>query len=111
MLPQLESLNLGYNRLATLPRPICELKTLQTLNLQNNQLTSLPEGIRHLVALETLSLHNNQLTSLPAGMANLSSLSEMAVDAILLDEARLGADQTTIDFLTQFRQKNTLHVA
>jgi len=76
----LTDLNLGANRLATLPDGIVALTNLETLELRGNQLASLPEAIGELSRLQTLSVASNQLRGLPASIGQLSSLRILFVD-------------------------------
>src|SRR6185503_20947453 len=64
-LTQLQSLDLGNNRVTALPEWLCQLAQLQTLDLNNNYLTALPEWLCLLAQLQTLELNNNSLTALP----------------------------------------------
>ena len=60
-LNNLLGLNLGNNRLHSLPWEVCGLQSLQALNLGNNQLQELPPSIGRLLSLLVLDLYNNQL--------------------------------------------------
>jgi hypothetical protein len=70
-------LNLGYNKLTTLPAEIGNLTSLEKLDLWSNELTTLPAEIGNLASLEKLYLRNNKLTTLPAEIGNLTSLEKL----------------------------------
>ena len=70
-------LDLGCNRLTTLPVEICRLTNLTTLGLVNNRLTTLPVEISQLTNLTGLYLSSNQLTTLPIGICQLTRLIEL----------------------------------
>jgi len=61
----LQSLNLFFNQLTTLPGEIFNLTNLQSLNLSFNKLSTLPGEIFNLTNLQKLYLYNNQLSTLP----------------------------------------------
>jgi Leucine-rich repeat (LRR) protein len=73
-LASLQLLDLGTNRLITLPPEIGNLILLRELNLYDNQLTTLPSEIGKLTLLQELHLSSNQLTTLPPEIGNLTSL-------------------------------------
>ncbi|KAL4536072.1 hypothetical protein Ndes2526A_g05615 [Nannochloris sp. 'desiccata'] len=62
------------DRIATLPRGICNLIRLKELNVSDNALTELPNGISRLTALTNLDVSDNKLTTLPGGIGNLKAL-------------------------------------
>ena len=73
-LVNVKSLNLFQNKLTSLPPEIANLASLESLDLGNNKLTILPPEIGQMVNLEELDLHSNKLTSLPPEIANLKNL-------------------------------------
>jgi Leucine-rich repeat (LRR) protein len=69
-----KQLNLGYNRLTTLPPQIENFPFLEVLNVRDNELTSLPKEIGNLTFLEKLYLNDNRLTELPKEIHKLVNL-------------------------------------
>jgi internalin A len=78
--PQLQQLDLAYNRLGVLPESVGQLTALQSLDLQNNQLTMLPGAIGRLTALQSLNLQNNHLTALPEAFGRLTALNSLKLE-------------------------------
>ncbi|KAF7121445.1 hypothetical protein RHSIM_Rhsim13G0019600 [Rhododendron simsii] len=70
----LETLNLGKNKLRTLPDSICNLTRLVKLNLSKCDVSHLPGEIGRLISLERLDLPQNNLLTLPDSFCNLVSL-------------------------------------
>jgi Leucine-rich repeat (LRR) protein len=58
----LETLDLSYNNLGSVPNEIQNLKSLRELNLDNNMIVHLPDSIGKLSKLRVLSLRNNKIT-------------------------------------------------
>ena len=73
-LTTLTYLDLGFNRLNTLPESIGKLYNLDTLNLNNNSLTTLPNSITNLNKLTKLYIRANHLTNLPNNIGALDKL-------------------------------------
>ena len=71
---RLESLDLSYYELSSLPESIGDLDGLVFLDLQGNELTDLPSSIGDLNNLETLWLHYNSLITLPDDIGDLENL-------------------------------------
>ncbi len=59
-LTSLKELDLGYNKLSSIPKSISNLASLKKLNLRSNDFESLPEEIDSLKSLEELNLGFNQ---------------------------------------------------
>ncbi len=55
-LPNLQSLDLEWNKVAQVPEEFCELKNLQKLNLLNNPLIAFPETLNSCNPIDTLLL-------------------------------------------------------
>ncbi len=64
-LPALEELDLGYNRLSSLPDTLGRLSRLQRLILNNNQLTHVPASLSELKQLRLLDSRGNPLQAPP----------------------------------------------
>jgi len=60
------------------------LDHLQQIDLGTNRLTSLPESIKNLTNLRELNLYENRLTSLPTEIGNLRDLKELDLGNNLL---------------------------
>ncbi|KAF7119709.1 hypothetical protein RHSIM_Rhsim13G0019800 [Rhododendron simsii] len=73
----LETLDLGKNKLCTLPDSICNLTRLKKLYLSNCDVLHLPNEIGRLVTLKTLILEGNSLLTLPDSICNLTHLEEL----------------------------------
>ncbi len=73
----LESLDLSYNGLVSLPESFGNLKSLQELYLTQNGLTALPESFGHLNSLRELHLIMNELVKLPESFGQLKSLQNL----------------------------------
>lgn len=66
----LTSLNLGGNRLTTVPESITRLQNLTSLDLRDNQLTAVPESITDIEGLFSLHLESNPLVNPPPAVAD-----------------------------------------
>lgn len=78
----LEYLNLGSNKIDSIPRSIGNLSNLITLYLMGNRLKgSIPPEVGNLSNLEILALHENSLTGeIPSALGNLARLTWLAID-------------------------------
>lgn len=76
---KIETLDLAYNPLTTLPKSIGNLTNLTEFNLYNNRLETLPESIWHLTNLEKLTVACNPLTVLSERIENLVQLKELSL--------------------------------
>jgi hypothetical protein len=83
-LDHLQQIDLGTNRLTSLPESIKNLTNLRELNLYENRLTSLPTEIGNLRELRVLDLSFNLLTYLPAEIRRLTNLKELDLGNNLL---------------------------
>ncbi len=74
-LNKLQSLALSQNEITRFPDVLCsQLSCLQSLDLRFNQLGSLPESISHLVALKHLFIQQNHIVSLPQSIFQLQQI-------------------------------------
>lgn len=72
---KLETLILVGNDLSEVSNQIGRMRTLRTLDLGHNRLTTLPDALGDLDALsDFLYLHDNNLTSLPPSLERLTRL-------------------------------------
>ncbi|XP_032221201.2 leucine-rich repeat-containing protein 40 isoform X1 [Nematostella vectensis] len=77
---EVKTVDFSKNMLTDLPERITALSSsVSDLNLGFNKITSLPSGICSFTQLEFLDLRNNQLSSLPDGFASLRSLREIII--------------------------------
>ncbi len=79
-LRNLEVLKLSRNRLQTLPEEIGRLKRLVELHVSRNEIATLPEKFWNLDRLTLLNLGRNRLTSIPDDVASLVSLGTLELD-------------------------------
>lgn len=80
-LNSLESLDLGRNRIASVPKGICRLKKLRHLYLQGCGICEIPSWIVELAQLETLNVAWNDLQDLPDSLGDLASLRLLYLDS------------------------------
>jgi Leucine-rich repeat (LRR) protein len=79
-LVNLLSLSVAHNNIKILPDSIVKLVNLAQLDLRMNKLSTLPESIGNLVNLRQLSLNNNQLAVIPESIGNLVDLEVLHLD-------------------------------
>ena len=68
-LPKLQSLNLTFNDLTSVPAAIAHIASLQQLSLVGNPLTEVPEELADLPELRLLDLRATRVRTLPARLA------------------------------------------
>jgi len=78
-LTKLEELRLSQNYLESVPRQIGNLKKLTSLGLAGNKLTSIPKEIGKLKKLDVIFLGYNKLTSLPDEIGRLPKLTSIYI--------------------------------
>ena len=76
-LPLLETLDLSFNNLTSLPPEIGRLRNLKHLWLNNNNILQIPPEVGSLVHLRTLWLSSNGLTQVPTQIGNLADLESL----------------------------------
>lgn len=89
----IEEINLGYNKLTSIPVEFGSLTTLKTLWLDDNQLEQFPVCLCQLTGLLSLRLTGNDLESLPMSISALQSLETLAVDNNRITEFPVGCLQ------------------
>jgi Leucine-rich repeat (LRR) protein len=75
----LQSLDLSYNSIRTLPVEFLKLINLKSLYINHNELVELPKDIGTLKSLSIFDLSNNQLKTLPASIGSLINLTQLDV--------------------------------
>ena len=76
----LEELNVGCNKLTSIPAEVGSISTLKVLWAEDNQIAEIPEALFELQKLEVLRISGNQIPTIPAGLAKLQALHTFAVD-------------------------------
>ena len=89
----IEEINLGCNKLTSIPVEFGALVTLKTLWLDDNQLEQFPVCLCQLTGLLSLRLTGNDLETLPMSIAALQALETLAVDNNRLIEFPAGCLQ------------------
>ena len=87
MMPKLQSLSLGSNRLTLLP-DLSEWKDLVNLSVRNNNIATMPEGIASLTKLRNADFTGNNLKSLDDGIGMMDSLTTLSIANNPLRERR-----------------------
>jgi internalin A len=85
-LQELQAIELGCNRLTTLPDELFTLSRLRRLGLGNNRIDTLPTSLTQLRELVSLDLSENRLERLPESIGSLSRLIEVSFYANRLTE-------------------------
>ncbi len=75
---QLRTLDLGHNRLTSLPSRMPDVA--EYLYLHDNRLRALPSGLRELRRLRYLNVSGNPLGDLPGGIGELAGLVELRAE-------------------------------
>lgn len=79
---EVQTVNFSKNALSQWPDRLSLMSaTLQELNLGTNRLTSVPADIGMMIKLTFLDLRNNMLSNLPEELSNLQSLRELTLSA------------------------------
>uniref|UniRef100_A0A4W5P7H9 Leucine-rich repeat protein SHOC-2 n=1 Tax=Hucho hucho TaxID=62062 RepID=A0A4W5P7H9_9TELE len=79
-------INLGFNKLTSLPLEFCMLQQLAHIDLRNNLLTSLPMEIEALMKLRSITLSFNRFKLFPEVLYRVPSL-----ETILISNNQVGA--------------------
>ena len=73
-LPKLQELHVNLTELDSIPKELCNVKTLKILDVSSTSISRLPSEIGQLTALEELDVHSTSITTLPDSLCNLSNL-------------------------------------
>jgi len=82
---EIESLDLSYQNITTLPKEIGELKNLRELNLSDNNIENLPTEFWLLENIEILNLNNNRISRLSDSIRLLKKLKRLCLNYNSLD--------------------------
>ena len=82
----LEELNLGCNKLSTLPLEFGKLTQLHRLWLEDNEFETFPLAVCQLPQLCELRMAGNQLTTVPTNMSSMDKLVTLSLENNLLAE-------------------------
>lgn len=85
-----EEINLGCNKISSLPIEFGTLSSLKTLWLDDNQLEQFPICLCQLTGLISLRLTGNDMETLPSSISALVALETLAVDNNRLKEFPVG---------------------
>lgn len=77
----LADINLGFNKLTTIPVDFCHLKQLVHIDLRNNLLISLPMELEGLTKLRSVVLSFNRFKSFPEVLYRISSLETVLISS------------------------------
>ncbi|WP_344923959.1 leucine-rich repeat domain-containing protein [Aquimarina addita] len=77
----LESFNIGANRMTTVPPELFELTNLVWLGIAYNSISEIPEGLSKLEFLKTIYLSGNNLTEFPEELLALPDLEEVYINS------------------------------
>jgi Leucine-rich repeat (LRR) protein len=75
--PTLLTLNIGFNKLSSMPSLIGMLNQLTCLDFRNNSLSTLPKEMSLLLRLQDLILSMNQFSEIPHCLAGLPKLTNL----------------------------------
>ncbi len=103
LLPNLQILDLSYNKFFKAPEVLRKIPQLEDLNMDKNQLNCLPEWIGEMPQLQVLSLWGNNITKLPESFCKLTTLKELDLSA---NPLKINPEQ-----LSQFTQLEMLIVS
>jgi Leucine-rich repeat (LRR) protein len=76
----IEEINLGCNKLTSLPLEFGQISTLKSLWLDDNEFDEFPVSICRISGLEALRLSGNKISFIPDVISNLSKLEILALD-------------------------------
>ncbi len=80
-LPKLQSLEMNFCKIGTLPATISLMKQLKDLQMTGNELKDIPSEIGDLANLEFLVVNRNQLSTLPDAIGKLQKLQLLYADS------------------------------
>ena len=85
-LTNLQSLDVRGNRLRELPQWLGRMTNLQSLHVSSNKLADLPEWLERMAKLQSLDVSNNKLGELPEWLGRMSNLRSLHVSSNQLGE-------------------------
>ncbi|TGM52779.1 leucine-rich repeat domain-containing protein [Leptospira adleri] len=92
--PNLKRLDLRLNSLASLPDSLGDCKSVEQLNVFGNDLKTFPSALSKLKNLKVLLAGNNDLTNLPSELLFLPE-----IKTIYMDQNKLTLTETDVDIL------------
>ena len=96
----LEELNVGCNKLTTLPLDLGKLTSLKRIWLEDNEFDEFPLSLSQVPSLESIKLGGNKLTVLPANLSSLRNLVTLACENNMIEAFPLGIfDLESLRFL------------
>jgi Leucine-rich repeat (LRR) protein len=84
-LPNLENLDLDYNRISIIPEWLGNMTTLKHLSLANNTISDLPFSLSNLINLQTIRLHLNHFKYIPECISNMINLTSFGMSNNMIE--------------------------
>ncbi|GIY48251.1 leucine-rich repeat-containing protein 40 [Caerostris extrusa] len=90
ILPKLTEINLGYNKINSVPSFIGLGQHLQFLDIRNNRLETLPAEVASLVSLREINISYNRFRSLPTAFIPVLAVLDLHNNSIKVVPPELG---------------------
>ncbi|EPG76272.1 leucine rich repeat protein [Leptospira fainei serovar Hurstbridge str. BUT 6] len=103
--PNLKWLDIRLNRLETLSENLCDLERLEYLNIYGNDLKRLPASFAKLEKLRVLFAGNNDFERIPPELKGLP------LEAIYIDQNKLTLNEQDIDILGNLQRLEILDLS